>query len=39
MMIPAIVFAWVLVAAQALAMIPAAAWAYRRFDVSLDTPA
>ena len=38
-MVPAIVFGWALMTAQALAMIPTAAWAYRRFDVSLDTPA
>jgi hypothetical protein len=38
-MIPAIAFGWVLVTAQALAMIPLASWAFRRFDVSLDTPA
>jgi hypothetical protein len=38
-MIPAMVFGWVLVAIQAAAMIPLAGWAYRRFDVSLDTPA
>ncbi len=37
-MVPAIGFGWVLLTAQALAMIPLTAWAYRRFDVSLDTP-
>jgi len=26
-------------AAQAVAVVPIAAWAFRRFDVSLDTPA
>jgi len=37
-MVLAIVSGWVFLTAQALVMIPTAAWAYRRFDVSLDTP-
>ncbi len=37
-MIPAFAFGWILVTLQAFAMIPLASWAFRRFDVSLDTP-
>jgi hypothetical protein len=36
---PAIAVGWLALAAEAIALVPAIAWAYRRFDPSIHTPA
>jgi hypothetical protein len=33
------VVAWITLAAECAGLVPAIAWAYRRFDPSVDTPA
>ncbi|MDB5303733.1 MAG: hypothetical protein JWM97_1282, partial [Phycisphaerales bacterium] len=36
---PTIAAGWLALAAEATALVPAIAWAYRRFDPSIHTPA